>query len=78
MLLMLRVTLLQRSQVLTEALIFVHDKTRYLTSREFYCYAHMTLSDLRTLDTPKGPDYIDGYLPDEGPSRNPNLSSISH
>jgi len=31
----------------------------------FYCYAHMTPSDLRTLDTLEGPDYMDGYLSDE-------------
>ena len=32
----------------------------------FYCYAHMTPSDLRTLDTLESPDYMDGYLSDEG------------
>ena len=26
----------------------------------------MTPSDLRTLDTLEGPDYMDGYLSDEG------------
>ncbi|KAF9649207.1 hypothetical protein BDM02DRAFT_3095196, partial [Thelephora ganbajun] len=31
----------------------------------FYCYAHMTPSDLRTLDTLEGPDYMEGYLSDE-------------
>ena len=37
----------------------------------------MTPSDLRTLDTLEGPDYMDGYLSDEGSSPNPILPSIS-
>ena len=37
----------------------------------FYRYAHMTPSHLRTLDTLEGPDYMNGYLSDEGSSRNP-------
>jgi len=32
----------------------------------FYCYAHMTPSDLRTLDTIGGPDYMEGYISDDG------------
>jgi len=37
----------------------------------------MTLSDLRTLDTLEGPDYMDDYLSDEGSSHNPIASLIS-